>query len=103
MQFTPSEKLDKIFKEETNVIMEGDFVLVQKKSDVENDKVTSDDLSDTMLSGPVALHIVPKTIHRLRALTDMLFFEVSTPFLDDVIRLQDDAQRANGRIETEHQ
>jgi mannose-6-phosphate isomerase len=36
-----------------------------------------------------AFRIEPTTIHRLRALDDSLFLEVSTPDLDDVVRLED--------------
>jgi mannose-6-phosphate isomerase len=36
-----------------------------------------------------AFRIEPGTIHRLRALEDSLFLEVSTPDLDDVVRLED--------------
>ena len=35
------------------------------------------------------VHITPKTIHRMTALEDSDIFEVSTPELDDVIRLED--------------
>ncbi len=34
-------------------------------------------------------HIPPGTIHRLEAITDSDFFEVSTTQLDDVVRLED--------------
>ncbi len=34
-------------------------------------------------------HITPKTIHRMTALEDSDIFEVSTPELDDVVRLED--------------
>lgn len=34
-------------------------------------------------------HIRPGTLHRLTAQTDCRIFEVSTPHLDDVVRLQD--------------
>lgn len=37
--------------------------------------------------------IFPGTIHRLEALEDSLIFEVSTPELDDVIKLDDDYGR----------
>jgi len=40
-----------------------------------------------------ARHIRPGTIHRFRAVTDCLLFEVSTPELDDVVRLEDDFGR----------
>jgi len=35
------------------------------------------------------VRITPKTIHRMTALEDSDIFEVSTPELDDVIRLED--------------
>ena len=34
-------------------------------------------------------HIVPKTVHRMTAIEDCDIFEVSTPELDDVVRLED--------------
>lgn len=34
-------------------------------------------------------HVVPGTIHRMVAETDVDVFEVSTPELDDVVRLED--------------
>ena len=38
-------------------------------------------------------HITPKTVHRFRAVTDVSLFEVSTPELDDVVRIEDDYGR----------
>ena len=38
-------------------------------------------------------HFPPGTVHRLRALEDTLIVEVSTPDLDDVVRLADDYGR----------
>jgi len=35
------------------------------------------------------VHITPKTVHRMTAIEDSDIFEVSTPELDDVVRLQD--------------
>lgn len=40
-----------------------------------------------------ARHITPGTVHRFRGVTDCLLFEVSTPELDDVIRIEDDFGR----------
>ena len=37
--------------------------------------------------------IPPGTVHRFRAVTDCLLFEVSTPELEDVVRLEDDFGR----------
>jgi len=44
------------------------------------------------------VHVTPKTVHRMTAVEDCDIFEVSTPELDDVVRLEDrygreDAQR----------
>jgi quercetin dioxygenase-like cupin family protein len=47
-------------------------------------------------------HIKPGMIHRIVALADLMTIEVSTPEVDDVRRLQDDTERGNGRIESEH-
>ena len=41
-----------------------------------------------------ARHLAPGTIHRFRAVTDCLLFEVSTPELEDVVRIADDYGRA---------
>src|SRR5207237_9203648 len=35
------------------------------------------------------VHITPGTVHRMTAIEDSDIFEVSTPELDDVVRLQD--------------
>jgi choline kinase/mannose-6-phosphate isomerase-like protein (cupin superfamily) len=44
-----------------------------------------------------------KRKHRIIAKTDMILQEVSTPQVDDVIRIEDDSNRQNGKIESEHQ
>ena len=41
-----------------------------------------------------AFRLRPGTVHRVRALEDTLLLEVSTPFLDDVVRLEDRYGRA---------
>ena len=38
-------------------------------------------------------HIPHGTVHRFRAVTDTLLFEVSTPELEDVVRIEDDYGR----------
>jgi mannose-6-phosphate isomerase len=40
-----------------------------------------------------AFHLPPRTVHRLSALEDTLVIEVSTPHLDDVVRLEDEYGR----------
>lgn len=48
------------------------------------------------------IDVKPGQIHRVIAITDLVFIEASTKELDDVIRLQDDTSRGNGKIESEH-
>ena len=44
---------------------------------------------DTRLRAGEAFHIPPHMIHRMEGITDVDIAEVSTPELDDVIRLED--------------
>ncbi len=48
------------------------------------------------------LNVPNYAIHRLEAKTNILLYEVSTPHLDDVMRISDDTNRKSGRIKTEH-
>lgn len=41
------------------------------------------------------ISIPPRTRHRLQAIEDTTLFEVSTPELDDVVRVEDDYGRAS--------
>ncbi len=40
-----------------------------------------------------AVHVAPNTVHRMQAIEDSDVVEVSTPELDDVVRMQDDYGR----------
>jgi mannose-6-phosphate isomerase len=52
---------------------------------------------DVEVVGPGrAFRFEPGTVHRWRALEDTLVLEVSTPDLDDVVRLEDRYGRADG-------
>jgi mannose-6-phosphate isomerase-like protein (cupin superfamily) len=42
-----------------------------------------------------AFHLPPGTVHRIRALEDTVILEVSTPELEDVVRLEDRYGRAD--------
>jgi mannose-6-phosphate isomerase len=53
-----------------------------------------DALEDVTLNEGMSYHIPPGRIHRMEALTDVDVLEVSTPHLDDVVRLEDDHGRA---------
>lgn len=49
---------------------------------------------DRILAPGEALHFPAGTRHQLEAITDVVLFEVSTPELDDVVRLKDRYGRA---------
>jgi mannose-6-phosphate isomerase len=44
--------------------------------------------SEVIVEG-ASFHFVPGTVHRVTALEDTTIFEVSTPQLDDIVRLED--------------
>ena len=46
--------------------------------------------------------VVPPRKHRVIALSDLILQEVSTPQVDDVVRIEDDNNRKDGKIENEH-
>jgi mannose-6-phosphate isomerase len=48
-----------------------------------------DDLEKREMLPGESVHITPHTIHRMTAIEDCDIFEVSTPELDDVVRLED--------------
>lgn len=51
-------------------------------------EVTLEGKRSVMKAGE-ALHIAPKTKHRIKAIEEAELFEVSTPELEDVVRLKD--------------
>ena len=50
--------------------------------------------TNEVVKAGAAFHITPGTVHRVRALEDTTILEVSTPHLDDVVRLEDTYGRA---------
>jgi mannose-6-phosphate isomerase-like protein (cupin superfamily) len=46
-------------------------------------------LKEEVVSSGAAFHYRPGTVHRVTALEDTTILEVSTPHLDDVVRLED--------------
>jgi mannose-6-phosphate isomerase-like protein (cupin superfamily) len=74
-------------KDETMLIQQGK-VLLEIGDETGN-------LKSVELNAGVSIHLLPMTRHRLKALEDTILFEVSTPELDDVIRLADDYGRAD--------
>ncbi len=46
-------------------------------------------LQEQIVAAPAYFHFVPGTVHRVSAIEDTTIIEVSTPHLDDVVRLED--------------
>jgi len=91
------------FKQETNVLFRGTAKLHYKaNARISNDQVKSKDTSTTQIKPISSVDVMPKTLHRLEAMTDILLYETSTPHLDDVVRVQDDNKRPDGRLQIEH-
>ena len=51
-------------------------------------------LNEEVVAAGAAFHYPPGTVHRVTALEDTTILEVSTPHLDDVVRLEDSYGRA---------
>jgi len=83
-----------LHKRETNYIIDGTAEIW-----LENDAGVVE--KKTMSAGDY-FNVTPPKKHRVIALTDIILQEVSTPEVDDVIRIDDDTKRADGRIESEH-
>ena len=83
------------FKYETNYIISGEAeVWLENDEGIVEKKI--------MRSGEY-FNVKPPKKHRVIALTDIILQEVSTPEVDDVIRIEDDTQRSDGKIDGEHQ
>lgn len=68
-------------KEETLRVLDGEVEFV---TGPDRDRLTSE-----VLGAGDVLHVSPGTLHRMTAKTDCRLLEVSTPELDDVVRLDD--------------
>jgi quercetin dioxygenase-like cupin family protein len=67
-------------KDETLLVQSGEMLLEIGPADAVQER--------RMRAGDV-FHVAPGTIHRMIAVTDVDVVEVSTPELDDVVRLED--------------
>jgi mannose-6-phosphate isomerase-like protein (cupin superfamily) len=59
------------------------------RAEIELGEVGQGILSTEVIGPGAAFHFVPGTVHRVTALLDTTIVEVSTPQLDDVVRLED--------------
>ena len=90
-------------KRETIVLFKGKGKLHYKQNDsVGNDNVSPSDLGTFKISKNHSLDVWPKVLHRMEAISNITFYETSTPELDDVIRVEDDSNRLSGKILDEH-
>jgi mannose-6-phosphate isomerase len=73
-------------KEETILVKDGKLLLEAGNS--------KDSLDQIVLNPGQTYHIPPKLLHRMSAINDTFVVEVSTPELDDVVRIEDDYGRS---------
>lgn len=73
-------------KDETSYLLSGRLLLSRGPS--------ADSLAETELQPGAAWRNEPRQVHTIEALEDAVVVEVSTPELDDVVRLTDDYGRA---------
>ena len=74
-------------KDETIFIQEGEMLFIVDTQDGQG-------LREVLMKPGDAFHVRPGTIHRMRAITDVLVLEASTPEVEDVVRLEDSYGRA---------
>ena len=82
------------FKRETNYIIEGTAeIWLENEEGIVEKKI--------MKAGEY-FNVAPPRKHRVIAITDIILQEVSTPHVDDVIRINDEFNRTDGKVEAEH-
>jgi hypothetical protein len=99
-------------KYETNFLLSGkakilkNFHVDKNSTDLEAKEIIKDvdlikDYSKDV-DAPYYFTNIPGEVHRVFSLENYTAYEVSTPELDDVIRIQDDSDRKSGKIISEH-
>jgi NDP-sugar pyrophosphorylase family protein/mannose-6-phosphate isomerase-like protein (cupin superfamily) len=82
------------FKKETNYIIDGTAEVW-----LENDEGV---VEKKIMKAGEFFNVTPPKKHRVIAITDIILQEVSTPHVDDVFRIDDEFNRADGKVEAEH-
>jgi mannose-6-phosphate isomerase-like protein (cupin superfamily) len=91
------------YKRETNFLFSGHAVLHYAPDTAKApSSIGAKDIATRNLESGSVVDVFPLAIHRLEAATDICLYEISTPEVDDVIRIQDDSGRQDGRILSEH-
>jgi mannose-6-phosphate isomerase len=62
-------------------------------AELELGAVDDEERESIVITKGACFHFGPRTVHRVRAMEDTFILEVSTPDLDDVVRLEDDYGR----------
>lgn len=81
-------------KHETNYVDRGRIVAWLQNE--------SGEMVQTEMDPGSSFEVVPGRVHRVEALEDARLIEASTPHVDDVVRVEDDFGRPDGRIASEH-
>ena len=102
------------FKDETNYVQKGSGILHYYPEPInieewKSGQYSNQEISDILnnlkkeeLTPGKVFHVKPRMIHRVEAVTDLILLEASTTELDDVIRINDEWGRQDGKIEKEH-
>ena len=91
------------YKRETNLLLEGEAYLFYKKNKmIKNINVKAKDIGFKKIKKGTIMNVFPKKLHRIKAISNLTLYEVSSPHLKDVIRVQDDNARISGHIKREH-
>jgi len=99
-------------KYETNYLIDGRAKIIKglhidlkENRNKTFEKILNKDLHkdySVIRDAPYVFTNIPGEVHRVYSEEDYIAYEVSTPQLDDVIRVQDDNRRPSGLIESEH-
>jgi mannose-6-phosphate isomerase len=65
------------------------WYVLEGRAELELGAAGEGDLRTEVIGAGASFHFPPGTVHRLRAIEDTTILEVSTPELDDVVRLED--------------
>jgi mannose-6-phosphate isomerase len=70
-------------------LKEESWLIQSGRARIQLGQVGADSLAEEEVGAGAAFHYVPGTVHRITAVEDTTILEVSTPHLDDVVRLED--------------
>ena len=90
-------------KFETNFLQKGKAKLYYStKSGKYSKNIILNNLRSINIKSNESISVKKLAIHRIEAINNLTLFEVSTPHLDDVVRISDDKNRKSGRVISEH-